>query len=77
LAKHDIGNPAAANLGEIIRVMTRRPKQIQYRPHAVDGCPADTGRACGTDQPESHCQQPHRHPTDQRATGSDQIAALV
>ncbi|MFF4579838.1 hypothetical protein ACFY15_15755 [Streptomyces sp. NPDC001373] len=40
---HDIGNLAAADLGQIARAVDRRRKQIQYRPDRVDGCLADTG----------------------------------
>ncbi|MFI0989337.1 transposase [Streptomyces exfoliatus] len=43
LVKRDIGNLAAANLGQITRAVKRRLKQIQYRPDLVDGCLAGTG----------------------------------
>lgn len=43
LVKRDIGNLAAADLGQITRVVKRRLKQIQYRPDLVDGCLAGTG----------------------------------
>ncbi|MZD06464.1 hypothetical protein GTW43_15360 [Streptomyces sp. SID5785] len=45
LVKRDIGNLAAADLGEITRTVKRRLQQIQYRPHVVDGCLAGTGLA--------------------------------
>lgn len=38
LVKRDIGNLAAADLGQIARAVKRRLKQIQYRPELVDGC---------------------------------------
>ncbi|MFI6549924.1 transposase [Streptomyces prunicolor] len=38
LAKRDIGNLAAVDLGQITRVVKRRLKQIQYRPDLVNGC---------------------------------------
>ncbi|MFF9654227.1 transposase [Streptomyces sp. NPDC014622] len=43
LVKRDIGNLAAADLGQITRAVKRRLKQIQYRPDLVDGCLSDTG----------------------------------
>ena len=42
LAKRDIGNLAAADLGQITRAVKRRLKQIQYRPELVDGCLTET-----------------------------------
>ncbi|MFH8581206.1 hypothetical protein OG468_40465 [Streptomyces zaomyceticus] len=38
LVKRDIGNLAAADLGQITRVVRRRLKQIQYRPDLAVGC---------------------------------------
>ncbi|MFC8260703.1 transposase [Streptomyces sp. NPDC057291] len=43
LVKRDLGNLAAANLGQITRAVKHRLKQIQYRPDLVDGCLAGTG----------------------------------
>ncbi|WP_263986537.1 transposase [Streptomyces sp. NK15101] len=43
LVKRDIGNLAAADLGQITRAVKRRLKQIQYRPDLVDGCRTGTG----------------------------------
>ncbi|WJV49012.1 transposase [Streptomyces flavofungini] len=43
LVKRDIGNLAAADLGQITRAVKRRLKQIQYRPDLVDGCLTSTG----------------------------------
>lgn len=43
LVKRDLGNLAAADLGEITRAVKRRLKGIQYRPDLVDGCIAATG----------------------------------
>lgn len=43
LVKRDIGNLAAADLGQITRAVKRKLKQIQYRPDLVDGCLAGTG----------------------------------
>ncbi|MFJ5118773.1 transposase [Kitasatospora sp. NPDC088548] len=45
LVKRDIGNLAAANLGQLTRAVKHKLKQIQYRPHLVDGCLAGTGLA--------------------------------
>ncbi|MFE7332296.1 transposase [Streptomyces sp. NPDC057565] len=42
LVKRDIGNLAAADLGQITRAVKRKLKQIQYRPDLVDGCLAGT-----------------------------------
>nr|WP_324605846.1 transposase [Streptomyces sp. NRRL B-24484] len=43
LVKRTIGNLAAANLDQLARAVKRSLKQIQYRPHLIDGCLADTG----------------------------------
>jgi transposase len=43
LVKRDIGNLAAADLGQITRAVKRKLKMIQYRPHLIDGCLAGTG----------------------------------
>ncbi|MEU8952655.1 transposase [Streptomyces sp. NPDC048489] len=77
LIKRDIGNLAAADLGQITRAVERRLKQIQYRPDVVDGCLVGTGLALGIDEPENPCQKPPQPLADQRATGSDHFAALV
>ncbi|SEG90563.1 DDE superfamily endonuclease [Actinacidiphila yanglinensis] len=47
LVKWDIGNLAAANLGEITRAVKHRLKKLQYRPHLIDGCLAGTGLVPG------------------------------
>ncbi|MER5664016.1 helix-turn-helix domain-containing protein [Streptomyces mirabilis] len=41
--ERDLGNLAAADLGEITRAVKRRLKGIRYRPDLVDGCIAATG----------------------------------
>ncbi|MFF2957230.1 transposase [Kitasatospora sp. NPDC057965] len=43
LVKRDIGNLAAADLGQITRAVKRRLKRIQYRPDLADGCLIGTG----------------------------------
>ncbi|MEU7112910.1 transposase [Streptomyces sp. NPDC046182] len=43
LVKRDIGNLAAADLGQITRALKHRLKQIRYRPDFVDSCLAGTG----------------------------------
>ncbi|MFF0557512.1 transposase [Streptomyces sp. NPDC004266] len=43
LVKRDIGNLAAADLGQITRAVKRQLKQIQHHPDLVDGCLAGTG----------------------------------
>lgn len=39
LVKRDIGNLAAAELGQITRAVKRRLKKLQYRPKVIDGLP--------------------------------------
>ncbi|MFF1278833.1 transposase [Streptomyces marokkonensis] len=41
LVKRDIGNLAAADLGQITRAV-KRNLLLQYRPEAIDGCLAGT-----------------------------------
>ncbi|MFH8838085.1 transposase [Streptomyces sp. NPDC017868] len=43
LVKRDLGNLAATDLGQLTRAVKRKLKQIQYRPHLVDGCLTGTG----------------------------------
>ncbi|MFI9568837.1 transposase [Streptomyces rishiriensis] len=43
LVKRDLGNLAAADLGEITRAVKHRLKKIQYRRDLVDGCLVGTG----------------------------------
>ncbi|WP_411138468.1 transposase [Streptomyces sp. C10] len=43
LVKRDIGNLAAADLGQITRAVKHRLKQIQHRPDLVDSCLTGTG----------------------------------
>ncbi|WP_311137168.1 transposase [Streptomyces sp. I6] len=43
LVKRDIGNLAAADLGQITRAVKHRLKQIQHSPDLVDSCLAGTG----------------------------------
>ncbi|MCZ7458962.1 transposase [Streptomyces sp. WMMC940] len=45
LVKRDIGNPTAADLGQITRAVKRKLKMVQYRPDVIDGCLAGTGLA--------------------------------
>ncbi|WP_436846685.1 IS630 family transposase [Streptomyces massasporeus] len=45
LVKRDIGNLAAADLGQITRAVKRKLKMLQYRPEAIDGCLAGTDLA--------------------------------
>ncbi|WTP44764.1 transposase [Streptomyces sp. NBC_00190] len=48
LVKRTIGNLAAANLDQLARAVKRSLKQVQYRPHLVDGCLAGTGLTMDT-----------------------------
>ena len=34
---------AAADLDGLVRIIKRKLKKIQYRPHLIDGCLAGTG----------------------------------
>jgi hypothetical protein len=43
LVKRDIGNLAAADLGQITRAVKRKLKMLQYRPEVINGCLAGTG----------------------------------
>ena len=43
LLKRSIANFAAADLDGLIRIVKRKLKKIQYRPHLIDGCLAATG----------------------------------
>jgi transposase len=43
LVKRGLANFAAANLDHLLRVMKRKLKKIQYRPHLIDGCLTETG----------------------------------
>ncbi|MFF3356790.1 transposase [Streptomyces sp. NPDC002917] len=43
LVKRDIGNLAAADLGQITRAVERRLKMLRYWPEVIDGCLAGTG----------------------------------
>lgn len=45
LVKRDIGNLAAADLGQITRSVKRKLKMLQYRPEAIGGCFTDTNLA--------------------------------
>ncbi|MBM7439282.1 hypothetical protein [Streptomyces sp. HB132] len=43
LVKRDIGNLAAADLGQVTPAVKRKLKMLQYRPEVIDGRLADTG----------------------------------
>lgn len=43
LMKRAIGNLAATNLDQIATAIKHRLKQIQHRPHLIDGCLTTTG----------------------------------
>ena len=45
LLKRAIANFAAPNLDHLVRIIKRKLKKIQYRPHLIDGCLAKTGLA--------------------------------
>jgi transposase len=43
LLKRAIANFAAADLDSLVRIVKRKLKKIQYRPHLINGCLAATG----------------------------------
>ena len=43
LLKRAIANFAAAGLDGLVRIVKRKLKKLQYRPHLIDGCLAGTG----------------------------------
>ena len=43
LLKRSMANFAAADLDGLVRIVKRKLKKIQYRPHLIDGCLAATG----------------------------------
>jgi len=43
LLKRSMANFAAADLDGLVRIIKRKLKKIQYRPHLIDGCLAGTG----------------------------------
>ncbi len=43
LLKRSVANLAATNLDHLVRVVERKLKKIQYRPHLLEGCLAETG----------------------------------
>jgi transposase len=43
LLKRAIANFAAADLNGLVRIVKRKLKKIQYRPHLINGCLAGTG----------------------------------
>ena len=43
LLKRSMINFAAADLDGLVRIVKRKLKKIQYRPHLIDGCLAATG----------------------------------
>ena len=38
-----MANFAATDLNGLVRIVKRKLKKIQYRPHLIDGCLAGTG----------------------------------
>jgi len=45
LLKRAIANFAAPSLDHLVRIIKRKLKKIQYRPHLIDCCLAKTGLA--------------------------------
>jgi len=51
LLKRAMANFAAADLEGLVRIVKRKLKKIQYRPHLIDGCLAATGLNSGNSKP--------------------------
>ncbi|MFC9912484.1 hypothetical protein [Streptomyces sp. NPDC127197] len=49
LLKRHLADFAAADLAHLTRVIKRKLKKIQYRPHLIDGCLPPTGLIMGYD----------------------------
>jgi hypothetical protein len=47
LLKRSMVNFAAADLDGLVRIIKRKLKKIQYRPHLINGCLAATGLRTG------------------------------
>ena len=43
LLKRSMANFATADVDGLVRIVKRKLKKIQYRPHLIDGCLAATG----------------------------------
>jgi len=43
LLKRAMANFASTDLNGLVRIVKRKLKKIQYRPHLIDGCLAGTG----------------------------------
>ena len=43
LLKRSMVNFAAADVDALVRIVKRKLKKIQYRPHLIDGCLSATG----------------------------------
>jgi hypothetical protein len=43
LLKRSMGNFVVANVNGLVRIIKRKLKKIQYRPHLIDGCLAQAG----------------------------------
>ena len=43
LLKRSMVNFAAADVNGLVRIIKRKLKKIQHRPHLIDGCLASTG----------------------------------
>ncbi len=53
LLKRHLADFAAADLAHLTRVIKRKLKKIQYRPHLIDGCLPPTGLIMDYDAPRS------------------------
>ncbi len=47
LLKRSMINFAAADVDSLVRIVKRKLKKIQYRPHLIEGCLAGTGLSLG------------------------------
>jgi DDE superfamily endonuclease len=76
LLKRHLADFAAADLTHLTRVIKRKLRKIQYRPHLVDGCPPLTGLTMDEDAirpPESTSSHLSATPTSLRTRGNTSI----
>ena len=73
LLKRAMVNCAAADLDGLVRIVKRKLKNIQYRPHMIDGCLAASGLWLGGQSPPGQrAQRRAVRPTNRRRTLREQ-----
>jgi hypothetical protein len=58
LLKRAMVNFAAADVDGLVRIIKRKLKKLQYRPHLIDGCLAATGLTLESCDPDALRVQP-------------------